>query len=216
MTTARNYSALDQFLNQLDWGVRTVFGRPTATERLNPAVMLSEVLLSDEERQRSARLMRVNHAGEVAAQALYQGQSLTARMPRVRSQMERAAQEENDHLAWCEDRLHELGGQTSLLNPLWYLGSLSIGALAGWAGDQWSLGFLAETERQVVAHLDNHLKWRLPEGDQKSRAILTQMREDEAQHATTALRAGGGVLPEPIKRLMDLASSVMTQASYWL
>jgi ubiquinone biosynthesis monooxygenase Coq7 len=212
---ARDYSTLDRFIMELDRGIGTVFGRPPVTERATPAAALPEALLGEEERQRVARLMRVNHAGEVAAQALYQGQALTARLSRVRSQMERAALEENDHLAWCEDRVRELGGQTSLLKPLWYLGSLAIGAMAGWAGDRWSLGFLAETERQVVAHLDSHLQ-RLPEADEKSRAILAQMREDEQHHATRALQAGGATLPEPVNRLMDLVSSIMTRASYWL
>ena len=157
--------------------------------------------------------MRINHAGEVAAQGLYEGQSLTARLPEVREKMERAAMEENDHLAWCESRINELGSHKSLLNPLWYGGSLAIGAIAGLAGDKWSLGFVTETERQVVHHLDSHLA-QLNENDQKSRAILEQMKEDEGQHATTALHAGGAELPQPIKKLMSLTSKVMTKAAY--
>ena len=156
--------------------------------------------------------MRVNHAGEVCAQALYQGQALTARGQQTRSQMEQAAEEENDHLIWCRHRVHELGGHTSLLNPLWYTGSLAIGAFSGLLGDRWSLGFLAETERQVVKHLDGHLQ-RLPEDDEKSRAILKQMKIDEGEHCTTALDAGGSELPVPARKLMTLVSRVMTTAA---
>jgi ubiquinone biosynthesis monooxygenase Coq7 len=159
--------------------------------------------------------MRVNHAGEVSAQALYQGQALTAKLAEVRGKMERAALEENDHLAWCERRLKELDSHTSMLNPLWYTGSFAIGALAGLAGDKWSLGFVVETERQVVKHLDEHLS-RLPEQDRRSRAILEQMKEDETHHATAALNAGGAELPEPVRQLMRLTSKVMTNAAYYI
>ncbi len=159
--------------------------------------------------------MRINHSGEVAAQGLYQGQALTARLPQVRDKMQRAAQEENDHLAWCEHRLKQMGTHTSYLNPLWYLGSVAIGAAAGIAGDKWSLGFVAETEHQVVRHLDEHLS-RLPSQDGKSRAILEQMRVDEGQHATHALDGGGVPLPEPIRKVMSLTSKVMTRTAYWI
>lgn len=159
--------------------------------------------------------MRVNHAGEVAAQALYRGHAVTARTDALRGHMERAAEEETDHLAWCEQRLGELGSRTSLLNPLWYGGSFAIGALAGWAGDKWSLGFVAETEQQVVKHLEDHLT-RLPAEDAQSRAILEQMRKDEAQHATVAIEAGAAELPEMVKRAMALTSAVMTRSAYWL
>ncbi len=159
--------------------------------------------------------MRVNHAGEVAAQALYRGHALSAGKPELRAHMERAAAEESDHLAWCEQRVRELGGRTSVLNPLWYAGSFAIGALTGLAGDKWSLGFVAETERQVVKHLETHLQ-RLPEGDEQSRAILEQMRDDEARHATVAIEAGAAPLPEPLKRAMALTSRVMTHSAYWL
>jgi ubiquinone biosynthesis monooxygenase Coq7 len=162
---------------------------------------------------RSLNLMRVNHAGEVCAQALYQGQALTARREETRKQMEQAAKEENDHLTWCRHRIHELGGHTSLLNPVWYTGSLAIGAATGLLGDKWSLGFLAETEKQVVKHLDGHLQ-RIPEGDTRSRAILEQMKVDEAQHRTTALNSGGSELPDTVKKLMTLASRVMTTTAY--
>ena len=159
--------------------------------------------------------MRVNHSGEVAAQALYHGQSITAHDDDVRAAMAESAAEETDHLAWCEDRLAELGGHTSLLNPLWYAGSFAIGALAGIAGDSWSLGFVAETERQVCNHIDDHLE-RLPDNDQRSRAILEQMRTDEAEHGEKAQRAGGRELPEPVQQLMGTVSKVMTRTAYWI
>jgi ubiquinone biosynthesis monooxygenase Coq7 len=159
--------------------------------------------------------MRINHSGEVAAQGLYQGQALTAKLPEVREKMERAAAEENDHLDWCEQRIHELGTHTSYLNPLWYFGSVAIGATAGFAGDKWSLGFVAETEHQVVRHLDSHLAQISP-SDHKSRAILKQMKEDEGHHATVALNAGGADLPAPIKTFMSLTSKIMTKSVYRL
>jgi len=158
-------------------------------------------------------MMRVNHAGEVCAQALYQGQALTARRIETRDQMKQASDEENDHLAWCRQRLDELGGHTSLFNPLWYTGSFAIGAASGLIGDKWSLGFLAETEHQVVKHLERHLR-KLPSGDGKSRLILEQMKLDEAQHETSAHAAGATDLPEPVKKLMELASKVMTTTAY--
>ena len=198
----------------LDTGLRTVFGRPRVTERPNPAEQTEETELTQAEKELAGRLMRINHAGEVAAQGLYEGQALTARLPDVRDKMERAAMEENDHLAWCESRINELGSHKSLLNPLWYGGSLAIGAIAGLAGDKWSLGFVTETERQVVRHLDTHLAL-LSEKDQKSRAILEQMKEDEGHHATTALHAGGAELPTPIKKIMALTSKVMTKTAFW-
>jgi ubiquinone biosynthesis monooxygenase Coq7 len=209
----RHYSPADKFLMHLDTGLRTVFGRPRVTERSNPAENIADTELTQAEKELAGRLMRINHAGEVAAQGLYEGQALTARLPDVRDKMERAAMEENDHLAWCESRINELGSHKSLLNPLWYGGSLAIGAIAGLAGDKWSLGFVTETERQVVRHLDSHLA-QLSEKDQKSRAILEQMKEDEGHHATTALHAGGAELPSPIKKLMALTSKVMTRTAF--
>ena len=197
----------------LDTGLRTVFGRPRVTERSNPAENIADTELTQAEKELAGRLMRINHAGEVAAQGLYEGQALTARLPDVRDKMERAAMEENDHLAWCESRINELGSHKSLLNPLWYGGSLAIGAIAGLAGDKWSLGFVTETERQVVRHLDSHLA-QLSDKDQKSRAILEQMKEDEGHHATAALHAGGAELPTPIKKLMALTSKVMTKTAF--
>ncbi len=213
--TARHYSPLDQLLISLDQGVRTVFGRPHITERPNPAKGLPDTDLEDREREHTARLMRINHTGEVCAQALYQGQALTAKLPQVRSKMDRAAREENDHLDWCESRIDQLGGRKSLLNPLFYAGSFAIGALAGAAGDKWSLGFVAETEHQVESHLEDHLA-QVPEKDQRTRVILEQMKEDEIDHANMALGAGGAELPGPIKMAMQLTSKVMTKSVYWL
>lgn len=215
MDTSRHYTPADRVLMHLDTGLRTLFGRPQTTERPNPAADIEEAELSETDKDLAGRLMRINHAGEVAAQGLYEGQSLTARLPEVRDKMERAAQEENDHLDWCETRIRELGSHKSLLNPLWYTGSLAIGALAGLAGDKWSLGFVNETEKQVVRHLKEHLA-RISEQDHKTRAILEQMKEDEAHHATTALHAGGAELPEPVKKLMGLTSKIMTRAAYWI
>ncbi|MGD8591698.1 MAG: 2-polyprenyl-3-methyl-6-methoxy-1,4-benzoquinone monooxygenase [Gammaproteobacteria bacterium] len=211
---SRNYSPFDQLLFNLDTGLRTVFGGVHTTGRKNPADLAEEHDLSKSEKDLAGRFMRINHAGEVAAQGLYQGQALTARLPKVRIQMEQAALEENDHLDWCKKRATELGKGTSLLDPFWYLGSVAIGAAAGAAGDKWSLGFVAETERQVINHLDSHLK-RLPESDQKTRAILQQMKTDEGSHATSALKSGGAELPAPIKKAMQLASKVMTKTAYW-
>lgn len=211
----RLYSDLDRFLGHLDRALRTVFGPPPAAGRPSPAAGVPEGELSAAEREEAGRLMRVNHAGEICAQALYQGQAVTARREDVRGKLEQAAEEENDHLAWCEERVKELGTHTSYLNPLWYLGSFAIGALAGLAGDKWSLGFLAETERQVVRHLEGHLG-RLPPADHKSRAILAQMKEDEGKHATVAIEAGATELPEVIKQAMRLASKVMTETAYWI
>ncbi len=216
--TQRHYSPIDQLMMQIDNGLRTVFGKPLVTERPDPQDSVTTELkqeLSVTEKTFSARLMRINHAGEVAAQGLYQGQALTAKLPDVRDKMQRAAEEENDHLAWCERRIKELGSHTSYFNPLWYFGSISIGALAGIAGDKWSLGFVAETERQVVKHLDEHLT-SISENDVESRAILEQMKIDEGRHATVALEAGGAELPAPVKSLMSLTSKVMTKTAYWL
>ncbi len=212
---ARTYTLADRLVMNLDQGLRTVFGRPVTTERPDPARGVAEGGLTEPERKLAGRLMRVNHSGEVAAQALYQGQALTAELPRVRATMERAAQEENDHLAWCETRIRQLGTHKSLLNPLWYTGSFAIGALAGAIGDKWSLGFVAETEHQVVKHLSDHLE-RLPSPDAKSRAVLEQMREDEAHHATVAIESGAARLPEPVQRLMTVTAKVMTRTAFWV
>jgi ubiquinone biosynthesis monooxygenase Coq7 len=211
----RDYSPLDRVLVNLDQAVRTVFGRPPTTERPNPAAGIDDTELSERERKHVARLMRVNHTGEVCAQALYQGQALTARLPEVQRSMERSAQEENDHLDWCETRINELGDRKSLLNPVWYAGSLTLGALAGLAGDKWSLGFVVETERQVESHLDEHLA-QVPQADRKTRAVLEEMKADEIHHAEVAKAAGGAPLPGPIKLAMSLTSKVMTRSVYWI
>lgn len=210
----RHYSAIDRLLGEADQALRTVGARARA-ERASPAANEPEAALSDEQRRHAAGLMRVNHAGEIAAQALYQSQALTARRPEVRTAMAQAAREETDHLAWTDARLHELGSHTSYLNPAWYFGSFVIGTVAGIAGDRWNLGFVAETERQVVSHLDDHLT-RLPANDMRSRAILEQMRVDEAHHATQAIEAGAAPLPEPVQALMGLLSKVMTRVAYWI
>lgn len=214
-TPQRKLTAVDRMVAELDRVLRTVCGGAPSTGRRNPALGTGATNLSPAEQRRSGRLLRVDHAGEVSAQALYHGQALVARRPALRELMNEAAREENDHLAWCEQRLHELASRPSYLGPLWYAGSFAIGSLAGAAGDRWSLGFLAETERQVVRHLEGHLQ-RLPGGDHRSRAILVQMRADEERHATTALHAGAAALPRPVKHLMTITSKLMTGTAYWL
>ncbi|MGQ0657331.1 MAG: 2-polyprenyl-3-methyl-6-methoxy-1,4-benzoquinone monooxygenase [Chromatiales bacterium] len=209
------YSALDRWIIAFDDAMRTVFGPLRGSDRPAPDAQLPGAALAPAQQRVSEGLMRVNHTGEICAQALYSAQALTARDPVVRERMQQAAAEENDHLLWCEQRVHELGGHRSYLNPLWYAGSFVIGALAGLAGDRWNLGFVVETERQVVRHLEGHLE-RLPAVDAKSRAIVAQMREDEGQHATAALRAGAVELPDTVKRLMALHSKVMTTVAYWV
>lgn len=211
----RHYSKLDQLIDIVDNGLRTVFGAAPQGERVNPASAYPEAELGAEDKILAGRLMRINHAGEIAAQGLYQGQALTAGLPDVREKMQRAADEENDHLNWCASRIRELGTRTSLLDPFWYAGSVAIGAVAGAIGDKWSLGFVAETEHQVVRHLDSHLAQINPQ-DTRTRAILEQMKIDEGQHATTALEAGGATLPAPIRSLMQLTSKVMTRTAYWI
>jgi ubiquinone biosynthesis monooxygenase Coq7 len=182
-------------------------------ERPYPAKSHSESNLNENEKKHISGLMRVNHAGEVAAQALYKAQSLTARDDELKKTMQQSADEEIDHLEWCESRIKELGDHTSYLEPVWYAGSFSIGVVAGCFGDKWNLGFLAETEHQVVRHLDSHLK-QIPEKDSRTRAILEQMREDELHHAVTAENAGAEDLPKGVKRLMSFISKVMTKTAY--
>lgn len=207
-------TAADRFVAAADQALRTALASRSAGRR-SPAETTDDGCLSPEQRRHAARLMRVNHAGEVAAQALYHGQSLTAHDPQVRAALTESAAEEGDHLAWCQQRVGELGGHTSLLNPIWYTGSFAIGALTGLAGDRWSLGFVAETERQVVSHLDRHLG-RLPKSDRRSRAILATMRQDEAEHGDKATRAGGVPLPQPVRQLMAAVSKIMTRTAYWI
>jgi ubiquinone biosynthesis monooxygenase Coq7 len=213
--STRDYTPVDRILVGFDQAVRTVFGRPHTTERPDPTEGLPEPELDEHQRKHVARLMRIDHTGEVCAQALYQGQALTARRPETRENMARSAQEENDHLDWCERRITELGDRKSLLNPFWYAGSFAIGAAAGLAGDKWSLGFVVETERQVESHLDGHLR-ELPAHDTKSRAVLEQMRTDEIRHAEVARNAGGAELPGPVKLAMKLTSKLMTGSVYWI
>jgi ubiquinone biosynthesis monooxygenase Coq7 len=203
---------IDQFILEFDKALRTVFA-PAPTRRPMPGADLPEAELNDAERRHAAALMRINHCGEVCAQALYQGQALTSRDPAVKQAMEEAAWEETEHLNWTERRIAELGGRKSLLNPLWYAGSLAIGIAAGKLGDAWNLGFLAETERQVEAHLDNHLA-TLPAGDRRSWAVLDQMKTDEVRHAETAVRMGAHDLPLAVKAAMRMSSKVMTSLSY--
>ena len=206
--------SLDHVLSQADLALRTLSGTATASRPLpQPSDPVSATVLSAEDRLLSAALMRVNHVGEVCAQALYAAQALTARSPTLRAQMQAAGREETDHLAWTERRLADLGGRTSLLNPLWYAGAFAIGMLAGRAGDRISLGFVVETERQVEQHLASHLQ-RLPEGDQASRAVVAQMRDDEARHADQALAAGAVPMPAPVRWLMRQSARVMTTLAH--
>ena len=208
----RRLTPLDLLLDGAQNALGTVSGSLRA-ERPNPGRDETEIVLDDAERRHAAGLMRINHVGEVCAQALYVGQATVARDAATRHQLLAAAQEETDHLAWCADRLQELDSRPSLLNPLWYAGSFAIGALAGLRGDGWNLGFVVETERQVEAHLDEHLRV-LPEADARSRAILATMKSDEARHAANAEQAGAKVLPPPIPSLMAAASKLMKTVAY--
>jgi ubiquinone biosynthesis monooxygenase Coq7 len=205
---------LDKLIIEFDKGLKTLTASAHSV-RPHPDENVQETELSAEEKRHALGLMRVNHCGEVCAQALYNGQSLTAKNPQIVDALQQASKEETEHLAWCEKRIHALGGHTSLLNPLWYAGSFTLGAIAGAIGDKWNLGFLAETEHQVGAHLEKHLH-ELPASDEKSRAILEQMKTDEAQHADTAIGLGGAELPAPIKAAMKQMSKVMTSTTYYL
>lgn len=208
------YNVFDRGIIILDDILKDIVKTSSRLEkRPYPAASHPETNLDVHEREHVSGLMRVNHAGEVAAQALYKAQSLTAQEEELKKAMQQSADEEIDHLEWCESRLEELGDHTSYLGPVWYLGSFGIGVIAGCFGDKWNLGFLAETEHQVVRHLDEHLK-QLPLNDDRSRSILEQMREDELHHATTAETAGAKVLPKAVKRLMSLISKVMTKTAY--
>jgi len=209
----RNFSPLDKLISGADRALRTLTNNVNSAQRIPPPVSGDDSVLSDAEKAHAAGLMRVNHSGEVCAQALYQGQALTAKLPSVRKEMEIAANEEVDHLAWCETRLQELGSHPSVLNPLWYALSFGLGAGAGLIHDRLSLGFVAATEQLVCKHLSSHLE-ELPEKDSKSRAVVAKMLEDEARHADTALANGGLPFPAPVKGLMSLISKVMTTTSY--
>ncbi|HSX89364.1 MAG TPA: 2-polyprenyl-3-methyl-6-methoxy-1,4-benzoquinone monooxygenase [Pseudomonas sp.] len=215
MANQRHYTPVDRLLLQADAALRTLLPFSGQPGRPSPAVVQPEAQLDEQQTQHIAGLMRINHTGEVCAQALYQGQALTAKLPQVRAAMEHAADEEIDHLAWCEQRIRQLGSQTSVLNPLFYGLSFGVGAVTGLVSDRVSLGFVAATEDQVVKHLDEHLQ-QIPENDEKSRAILQQMRKDEEQHATSALEAGGLRFPAPVKFGMTLLSKVMTKSVYRL
>ncbi len=211
----RQLSPLDKLLAGAGNALRTVAtpaGRPART---NPSMGIDDADLDAKQKAHSAGLMRVNHAGEVAAQALYRGHATVARDKTTEDQMKRAADEEFDHLAWCEHRIHELGSEPSRLSPLWYAGAYAIGAASGMLGDKWSLGFIAETEKQVCSHLESHLD-KLPAEDAKSRAIVKQMRDEEAEHGENAIAAGAAELPWPIVRLMRATAKVMTKTAYWV
>ncbi len=211
----RQLTPLDRLLASANNALRTVAAPAGRTARPNPAELIIETELSDREKRHAAGLMRVNHAGEVCAQALYQGHASVARDRNVEAQMQRAADEEFDHLAWCEERIQELGEDVSKLSPFWYAGAFAIGAMSGILGDKWSLGFIAETERQVCAHLDSHLEG-LPPQDARSRAIVEQMRDEEEEHGDNAVKAGAADLPAPVKRLMQMTARVMTRTAYWV
>ncbi len=212
---SRHYSAMDRLIISFDDALRLTTGQAHEAKRENPAGSIPEVMMDEKHRQHSAGLMRINHAGEICAQALYAGQAATARNPEVQAEMQQAADEEIDHLSWCKDRLDELESRPSLLAPLWYAGSFAIGAAAGLAGDGWSLGFLKETENQVEAHLENHIA-KLPAEDERSRAILDQMKIDEAKHAQMAEDSGAFDLPRPVRRLMKLTAGAMKAVAYKL
>ena len=213
----RTLSLLDKILVEIDQSLRVVHATAPTTERPNPAEGVQETApLSDEDRQLINRLMRINHTGEVSAQGLYRGQAMTANRPDIKAQMDRAAMEENDHLNWTEKRLHALDGRKSLLNPLFYWGSFAIGAAAGKIGDKWSLGFVKETEDQVIKHLEEHIN-RLPAHALADMAILQKMKEDETHHGDVAMQSGGAKLQFPVRKLlMPLMSKVMTKSAYYV
>lgn len=215
MTSLREYSLLDKICLSVDQMLRTLTHHADTTSDSNPAHDLPDATLSDTEKKQIAALMRVNHAGEVAAQALYHGQRLVTRSPVLKNKLERAALEEGNHLAWCKERLDELNSHTSYLNPLWYIGSFCIGVTAGIVGDKWSLGFISETEKQVIKHLDGHLKL-IPANDLRSKIILEKMSADEAHHRDDAIALGGEELPFIIKCTMSFTSKIMVKTAYWI
>lgn len=211
----RQLTPLDRLLASANNALRTVAAPAGHTARPNPAKHITDADLSDREKRHAAGLMRINHAGEVCAQALYQGHAAVARDKAVEAEMQRAADEEFDHLAWCEQRINELGEGVSRLSPFWYAGAFAIGAASGVLGDRWSLGFVAETERQVADHLRDHLE-RLPAEDRRSRAIVERMRAEEAAHGAEAERRGAMPLPDSVRRLMQVAATAMKRTAYWL
>ena len=210
----RQLTPLDKVLSGVDTALRTVFAKTPHTARPNPAADVADVTMNETQRMHSAGLMRVNHAGEVAAQGLYQGHAAVARDAAIEKQMTDAANEELDHLGWCEQRLQELDSGPSRLSPLWYSGAFVIGAASGILGDKWSLGFIEETERQVADHLTRHLD-RLPRADEKSRAIVKQMRDEEQQHGANARDAGAAALPGAVRGMMRASAKLMTSSAYW-
>jgi len=211
----RQLSPLDRILSGIDTALRSASNSPTRAARPNPAENIAEATLSNQEKSHAAGLMRVNHAGEIAAQGLYQGHATLARDAEIEQQMKRAADEELDHLGWCEERLTELDSGPSKLRPIWYAGAFAIGAASGLLGDKWSLGFIEETEKQVSAHLTGHLD-KLPTNDTRSRAIVTQMRDEEEEHGANANAAGAAELPAPARALMRVCAKIMTRAAYWI
>lgn len=213
--TSTNFSLGDKLCLQFDTALRTIFGKPRGSNRAYPAHYIKETELNQQERRHSEGYMRVNHVGEICAQALYQGQALTARNNSLKDKMQQASIEENDHLLWCEKRLQELGGHKSYLNVIWYLGALGMGVTAGLIGDKWNLGFLAETEKQVAQHLQSHLQ-NLPQEDKRSLAIVEQMAEDEQAHAQMAVESGAAELPQAAKKAMKCVSKLMTIVAYYV
>ncbi len=213
MKELRNYSLIDRLCLGFDQAFRALSNTSKTTGRVNPAVSIQESNMNAEERKHAAALMRINHTGEVCAQALYHGQALASHSSMIKEKMQQAAMEEGDHLAWCKQRVFELGSHTSYLNPLWYAGSFSIGFAAGLVGDKWSLGFLAETEQQVVNHLEKHMS-QLAHQDHKSHAILKQMQQDEALHRDDAIKAGANKLPSFIQNMMRIMSRIMVKTTY--
>lgn len=206
--------SIDKLITTFDAGLRTVFAQANAS-RQRPDAQIEESTLTEAEKHQAAALMRINHVGEVCAQALYSGQALSSRNPQIVQSLQKAANEETDHLAWCEARINELGGRKSWLNPVWYAGSFALGAAAGALNDKWNLGFLAETEHQVSNHLQSHLT-KLSDTDTKTRAIISQMQQDEAEHALEAKELGASELPQPVKAGMKLASKIMTSTAYYV
>lgn len=209
----RNLTPLDRLLSGIDNALRTVAAPAGKSPRPYPAAHVDEADLNEQQKAHAAGLMRVNHAGEVAAQGLYQGHAAVAKDQNIEAQMQRAADEEFDHLAWCERRIDELGERPSRLSPVWYAGAFAMGAASGIFGDKWSLGFIAETEKQVCDHLDSHLD-RLPTNDERSRTIVTTMRDEEAEHGQNAVEAGAARLPRPLRHVMKLTARLMTTTAY--
>lgn len=209
----RQPTLIDHFLGSIDSGLKTLSKSAKSTGRAYPAKGVQEAQLSDKERSHAAGLMRINHTGEICAQALYEGQAMMARDEVIKAKLKEAAAEEGDHLKWCQRRINELGESSSKLDPLFYAGAFSLGAVASFAGDKWNMGFLAETERQVEAHLETHID-KLPEGDLRSRAIVEQMKIDEAEHAQMAVDNGAAELPAPISSLMRMSANIMKFFAY--